>query len=75
MDLVRIEQYEASGQTIELSVNRSTMKEAIQRRALLLRRSLHNNGHLLLNIYLLSSMYDRSAFGFRKVTSMSISWS
>lgn len=38
MDLVRIEQYEASGQTIELSVNRSPMKEAIQRRALLLRQ-------------------------------------
>lgn len=37
MDLVRIEQYEASGQTIELSVNRSPMKEAIQR-VLLLRQ-------------------------------------
>lgn len=37
MDLVRIEQYEASGQTIEWSVNRSPMKEAIQR-VLLLRQ-------------------------------------
>lgn len=65
MDLVRIEQYEASGQTIEWSVNRSPMKEAIQRVLLLRQVASQQRAAVIEHLSTVINVH-RSSFAFRK---------